>query len=708
MKSKTHLLSALFCLILVFVSLPAHASKHALLIGIADYSGTDYSSLDGTINDLELVRGLLKDKFKFTDGEIRIIKDAKATHKGIQMAFSDLAKKVGKDDIVYIHYSGHGSRTRDLTGEKKPMVAGGIAYDSTWVSYGSRSKSERDKEGGKANLDNYDILDDEIGEWLVPVFAKTDNVIFVSDSCHSGNMTRGEAPKVRAIAVDLRPHPLGKRKFAHVPKGKGVIVGAAREDQLAGEYASDDNKSYGLFTYNWVSALQKTSPGDTWDEAFKRTVSLIGSRRETQQHPQIEGEVKRSIFGGDFPVPVQSLSITDVTDEGKVVVLRDGTFAGITVGSIYKKKGKEDTFKITEVQPFSSKATVTKGSFVKGDLANEESHAYPYTPIKVFVTIDPALSLHSDSARVEAVKADTALADTLKVTVAGIPGYVLVSSQKTADFMLMVIRPKRTDGKPEYEVKKDGLTRTLPIADPLAAAEIWMLTPEELPTREIMPMQPASNKRAIELVAENLKKMSRIRELKKIGADDNSGSSLIELIISHYTPDAACQGAGAACLDVPNKGKYRLVATMPSLQMQDKSLLKGDILTFRIKNNSSYDLYCYLIDITPNGKISAIFPAPQDSNSSVLVPARKEQDFSDMSGLEIEEPGEDTLKLIATPAQLDVRLFEQEGYKTRGETKGSENPLENFLSRSMGNVTRGSFSMKKNQWGTVQISFEGK
>ncbi len=680
------------CAALCLSPLPAHAAKHALLIGIADYSSSGYVSLDGTINDIELVRRMLKDKFNFSDSEIRLLKNSEASHTGIQQAFADLARQVKKDDIVYIHFSGHGSLTPDQSGEKKPMCVGCTAYDSTWVSFGSRVQGEVQpkQDDGGIDLNKFDILDDEIGEWLIPIYAKTDNIVFVSDSCHSGNMTRGNAPKVRGITADLRPHPLGKRKFAH-PKEIGAIVGAAREDQWAAEYEAPDSKSYGLFTWNWVQALVQTRPGDTWEDAFKRTVIMIGNVRDTQQHPQIIGKVKRAVFGGDFPPTVQSISVGDVSGDGKNVILKAGRFAGITIGSIYKKKGSaEDTFEITAVQQFSSDGAVKRGSFIKGYFAVEETHVYPYSPLKVFVRAD--------------LPQDNGLTDKLKATVAGIPGYEVTVTQRDSNFMLLVIRPKRQGG----EFVKTRKEETLPQTDPGAKPQIWVLNPDEQLTGEKLQLRPDTEKRALELVTENLRKMSRVRELKKLGVTDNGGTPPVELYVSQYTPDPKCGGGMPDCLTVPERGKYGRVALMSSLNMQDATVNRGDILTFHIKNNAANDLYCYLLDITINGKIAAIFPGSQDSSSSVLVPAGKEQDFSDLSGLEIEDPGQDTVKLIASQMQLDVTLFEQGEYRTRG--KGSENPLENYLSRTMGNATRGPIStgMKRSRWGTVMFSFEGK
>ena len=80
-----------------------------------------------------------------------------------------------------------------------------------------------------------------------------------------------------------------------------------------------------------------------------------------------------------------------------------------------------------------------------------------------------------------------------------------------------------------------------------------------------------------------------------------------------------------------------------------------------------------------------MFPSPQDSNNSVLVTAWKERDFGDIAGFLAEAPSVDTIKLIATAIPLDVGLFEQTAYKTRGAGTANENPLERFLIRSMGN-----------------------
>jgi len=152
------------------------AGKHALLIGIQDYSNTPFNSLKGPVNDIKLTEDVLRKRFGFSNDNFITLLDDKATHTGIENAFEALIKRVNPDDFVYIHYSGHGSQTADLNGDEK--------QDQTWVSYGARTSDE-------AHKDNYDVLDDEINAWMAQLYDKTDQVVFVSDSCHSATVSRG-------------------------------------------------------------------------------------------------------------------------------------------------------------------------------------------------------------------------------------------------------------------------------------------------------------------------------------------------------------------------------------------------------------------------------------------------------------------------------------------------------------------------------------
>lgn len=667
------------CLLLCVSPLPARAAKHALLIGISDYSPSGLTVLDGTLNDLELVRGALQ-RVGFRDTDITILRNAQAGHEGIKHAFSNLAERVGKDDIVYIHFSGHGSLTPNLNGEKKAKAAGGVAYDSTWVSYGSRAK-----DGGEG-LDRFDVLNEEVGEWLVPIYDKTDNVAFVSDSCHASNMTRGqtpkEAPKVRAADKDERPHPLGKHKFAHSSK-VGVIIGAAREDQQAGEYSAPDGKVYGLFTWHWVQAMSQSSPGDTWNDLFKRSVALIGNERAFQQHPMIEGASNRSAFGGDFPPPQLTVAVSEVSDDKAHVTVKAGKFAGMTQGSTFVKKGAADAFILSQVGSFTSDGDVTKGSFQRGDLVVEETHVYAQAPTRLFVRAD--------------LESDIRLTESLKSAVVKLGGYVPAASQKESDLLLLVTRPKGEEGKDREDL--------LPV-DPAAKPQIWFLTPHERLTRDRIMLRDGEFTQLVEKASENLTKMARIRDLTALGVG-TGGGVVVEMRFARLVPDRTCKGD--ACQDVPERGMHRREPFIPALQLEGEAVRKGEILVYDVHNASAVDMYCYVIEINANGEIKPIYPEAGVSNEAVLVKAGASRYFGDEVGIELTDPGNETIKLIASQMPLDITLFQQSSYKTRGE-KGIANPLEQFVAQTMTGKTRGSISTgnRRAKWGVAQVSVEVK
>lgn len=317
------------------------------------------------------MRELLETRFNIPKENITTLPDSKATHTGIEKAFANLAARVKPDDFVYIHYSGHGSKAKDKNGDER----GG--WDQTWVSYGSRAKSVK-------GIDDHDILDDEINEWLIPLYAKTDRIVFVSDSCHSGSVSRGELRGMRAARMDPRAHPLADKSFK-TAAAPGAAIGAARDIESAIEI-SEGGKTYGLFTWYWVEALNQARPGETWDDVFKRAYALVTTRRGVYQRPQMEGRANWPVYGGDFAALQPTVSVTKVDEATQTVTIAAGAVNGATVKSVYRLYQPADaqpvapapTLELTNVRAFSSLGSIKQGSFKVGDPVVEAEHAYPF------------------------------------------------------------------------------------------------------------------------------------------------------------------------------------------------------------------------------------------------------------------------------------------------------------------------------------------
>ncbi|MCA9475142.1 MAG: caspase family protein, partial [Nitrospira sp.] len=157
--------------------------RRALLIGIGKYQVLP--RLPGSKNDIDLVHQVLVSRYGFAENHIRIVQDEEATRAGVLAALNRIVKEAGPKDVVYIHYSGHGSQVQDLNGDEPEDQ-----LDETIVPADGRTEGVPD------------ITDDELDTILAQL--KTTQAVVVLDSCHSGTATRGLEVRVRSVPPDDR------------------------------------------------------------------------------------------------------------------------------------------------------------------------------------------------------------------------------------------------------------------------------------------------------------------------------------------------------------------------------------------------------------------------------------------------------------------------------------------------------------------------
>jgi len=593
------------------------AGKHALLIAIQDYSKTTFNSLKGPANDLKLTKGVLRERFGFVEHDFIILKDEKATHTGIEKAFNALRERVKPNDFVYIFYSGHGSQTKDLNGDEPS------GYDQTWVSYGARTRSDN------KDIDNYDVLDDEIDKWLSNLSQKTKNVIFISDSCHSATVTRGAAATSRAIKEDKRPHLLGKRSYKRIKTHYGIHIGAARDNESAIEVAQKEGQYYSLFTWYWTQNLQQAQIGETWNDVFKRTYAQVTRERGIAQHPQIKGEYRRQVLGPGLVALSPTIPIIRIVSKRRVKI-KAGSLLGVTEGSVYRLYNSPENsprLKIYHVTPFASYAK-SKGNFKVGDLVVEESHAYHFTPIKVYLGAD--------------LDKDKPLLKEIAAAFATLKAYQLTNNPHQANLQFYLLRPKQQDGQLIYD--------TLPKSFPNHPPELWILTPEQRLFKKGLKIPFSNLKEGLQLLQLKLKKMARARELKALPSHRALPVSVQTYLLRKKT---SCP-KGANCVQLSNYGLGLHLKKGPLALQNIEKLNKNDILSFSLHNQSQEDYYCYLIHIDPNDDIYTIFP---DNTESALL--KKGEKRKVMGLLLMDESGDNTILIITSTVQIDISLLEE-------------------------------------------------
>jgi uncharacterized caspase-like protein len=250
--------------------------RHALCIGINDYPGTD-SDLAGCVNDANDWAAELTSR----GFDVTLMLDGQATHAAMAEAMGALIRGARAGDTIVITYSGHG----------------------TWVPDSSGDEPDGRDEG----LCPYDIhsagplLDDEIHR-LFSARAAGARILLISDSCHSGSVTRGREDDLDADTPRARYMPLE----AWMPRGElpvswarpaKLMVGLARAGSdllLAGcqdtEYSWDTRfrgRPNGAFTYYALKTLRERKPA-TYEAWFKAIREYLPSSR-LPQSPQILG-----------------------------------------------------------------------------------------------------------------------------------------------------------------------------------------------------------------------------------------------------------------------------------------------------------------------------------------------------------------------------------------------------------------------------------
>ncbi len=638
----------------------AHSSKskYALLIGVSRYEKSRLDSLDGPENDVELMTDVLEHSFGVPAKNITVLINDEATHTRIRGAFEDLARKIKGGDFVYVHYSGHGSTTPDSLDRR--------GEDQTWVSYGARS--------GASGLDDFDVLDKELALWIQPIYARTDDVVFVSDSCHSATVSKGERKSVRAARRDARQHPLVQTVTRIPPPKTGIRIGAARDaesafeiDPLSGQDCADSKRCNGAFTWYWAQQLRRARPDETWMEVFDRTSALVTTQPATSQRPQIEGLANRRVFGGEFKPLVNTLTVLEAND-GEIK-LQGGAASSVTRGSVYllhrgpgEKEDDAPELEITQVEATTSSARVRRGTFHANDQVAESLHVYSFPPIRLYVG--------GDFEQGE----DAALIRDIRRFLESLPGFKLVSQRADADWWVYVVRSQMAADDAPTEAR-------LPESKPGAPPVAWVVSRDGMLAHPKLRIAFADAARGKETLASNLRTFVWSREVKHLGGRGNTLPISLTIDVTHANGSV---GSSFGLADLPRVLDF------------------SDRLSFVLKNKDSRrSLYAYVAAIGPDSAIRLIQPLETDNEDEARLNPGETLPVG--QSYRLDEPGLESLLLIATEDPIRPSALLQAGFSDKG---GPPQRSELGLLLAAKSRSKGSVDAPVQVWGAIAADIE--
>jgi hypothetical protein len=280
----------------------------AVLVGIDYYAS--YRNLRGCVQDVNDVEELLRSRIHAAALEITKLTSSAPdepqppTYGNVMGAFEKVRAEAKPGDFIYVHFSGHGSRTQLRQDDEQPTQppTANLSYEVLVL------------EGGQH------LKDFEFGQVLDGLASKGLLVFFVLDCCHSGGADRLAEDTVRGIdavfdertsrgsqrqsADDSFEEKInltrdGSAKKSYWQRARNYTILAACQPHEKAQEFRHHGKTNGALTYWMLQSLsQLSSPRvvPTYEMLHRDIYSSMFAEFPSQ-HSMPLGERERILFG---------------------------------------------------------------------------------------------------------------------------------------------------------------------------------------------------------------------------------------------------------------------------------------------------------------------------------------------------------------------------------------------------------------------------
>ena len=257
---------------------------YALLVGINKYQ-KPVAPLKGCVQDVLKIQSYLKDyhgdQFELN---IKTLLDEEATYDNLIQGFKSHLGNASSDDIVWFHFSGHGSEEKTA---KEFLSIEANGKDQTLLCVDSLPDQ------------SYNIADKELAVLLhnlshsFPDGTKKESpphIVVSLDCCHSGSGTRdaGQSEEIRVrtavpsnrdrnIESYIDGYYAAQGHTLQVPTCPHVLLSACQSTEYAG-----DLREGGAFTTGLINALKKSKGNINYTDLFIRARASVKNIRKNQ------------------------------------------------------------------------------------------------------------------------------------------------------------------------------------------------------------------------------------------------------------------------------------------------------------------------------------------------------------------------------------------------------------------------------------------
>jgi hypothetical protein len=318
------------------ISLYATSTKIALIIGIGHYGPqTDWADLS-SLHDVNLIKTTLLQR-GFEARNIYTLADKQATQAGILMQINTkLFERIHANDIVYIHFSGHGQQCMDTDGDEIDGL------DECLVPYDSpKNYKQGIYEGQKL------ITDDVLNKILARIrnkLGKNGQLIVSIDACHSGTGIRSgrtcrgttQIMASQAYLSKIRTKVANENATLNVDNASKpglapitAIFGSA-QNQLNYEMKAASGETFGSLSYALSKCLSANYTSLTFRELLTQITVLMSGYAPLQQ-PQAEGNLDGFVFNNILNENASYVSLVGL--KNNQLTINGGFFKGLHEGT---------------------------------------------------------------------------------------------------------------------------------------------------------------------------------------------------------------------------------------------------------------------------------------------------------------------------------------------------------------------------------------